>query len=106
MDALLGQLPPRARSVVRVKQAWKLAQGPTLSAMETLLRLVLMTNELPPAVLNHPVHIDERYVYPDGNYRLQRLRDHGWRVRVVTLDDLRIPKRRRELLQWLFHHLG
>lgn len=79
---------------------------------------------------NHPVLMDGKYVYPDlawpvemvaleyngrphwedgraygdENYRIQRLRDHGWQVRVV-LDDLRDPKRRRELLQWLFHHL-
>ena len=35
---LLNQLPPRAQSVVRVRQAMALVQGPTISAMETLLR--------------------------------------------------------------------
>lgn len=128
---LLNQLPPRAQSVVRVRQALKLAQGPTISAMETLLRLVLLTCGLPPMETNHPVMMDGKYVYPDlawpaemvaleyngrphwengkaygdENYRVQRLRDHGWQVRVVVLDDLRDPKRRKELLQWLFHHL-
>ena len=129
--ALLDQLPPRAQSVVRVRQALALAQGPTISAMETLLRLVVLRCGLPPMETNHPVLMDGKYVYPDlawpvemvaleyngrphwedgraygdENYRIQRLRDHGWRVRVVVLDDLRDPKRRRELLQWLFHHL-
>lgn len=128
---LLAQLPPRAQSVVRVRQALKLAQGPTISAMETLLRLVLLTCGLQRMETNHPVMMDGRCVYPDlawpaamvaleyngrphwengkaygdENYRIQRLRDHGWQVRVVVLDDLRDPKRRRELLQWLFHHL-
>lgn len=128
---LLNQLPQRAQSVVRVRQALKLAQGPTISAMETLLRLVLLTCGLPPMETNHPVMMDGKYVYPDlawpaemvaleyngrphwengkaygdENYRIQRLRDHGWQVRVVVLNDLRDPKRRRELLQWLFQHL-
>ena len=61
---------------------------------------------------NHPVLMDGTYVYPDlawpadmialehnghphwgngrvckdENYRIQRLRDHGWQVRVVVLD--------------------
>ncbi len=128
---LLDRLQPRAQSVVRVRQALALAQGPTISAMETLLRLVVLTCGLPPMETNHPVLMDGKYVYPDlawpaemvaleyngrphwedgrvygdENYRIQRLRDHGWQVRVVVLDDLRDPKRRRELLQWLFHHL-
>lgn len=128
---LLNQLPPRAQSVVRVRQAMALVQGPTISAMETLLRLVLLNCGLPPMESNFPVMMGGKYVYPDlawpedmvaleyngrphwedgkaygdENYRIQRLRDHGWQVRVVVIDDLRDPKRRRELLQWLFHHL-
>lgn len=127
----LDQLPPRAQSVVRVRQALTLSQGPTISAMETLLRLVVLRCGLPPMETNHPVMMDGKFVYPDlawpedmvaleyngrphwedgkaygdENYRIQRLRDHGWQVRVVVIDDLRDPKRRRELLQWLFHHL-
>lgn len=131
VEDTLSQLPPRAQSVVRVRRALSLAQGPTISAMETLLRLVVLRCGLPPVESNFPVMMDGKYVYPDlawpaervaleyngrphwedgktygdENYRLQRLRDHGWQVRVVVINDLRDPKRRRELLQWLFHHM-
>lgn len=129
--AYLDRLQPRARNVQRVRRALALVQGPTISAMETFLRLLVLMSGAPPVAMNHPVLVDGKYVYPDlawpaemvaleyngrphwengtvygdESYRIQRLRDHGWKVRVVVRDDLRDPKRRRELLQWLFHHL-
>lgn len=123
----LGRLPPRSRSVRRVRAALHSAQGPTLSPNETLTRLIARRHGIPRPEMNHPVavrgktfyldlawpddkvaleynggaHYENRSQYEDENHRIQLLRDAGWDVRILVWADLWHPVRRREWLEFL-----
>ena len=127
----LTQLPPRSRSVDRITRLLNQAVERTWSSAETLTRLLVLKNGFPPPLMNPLVMLDgaERFpdlawpakrtaleynsndhaldirTYRDDNYRLERFRDAGWKVRVLTWDDLRLAGRRAQWMAWLERQL-
>lgn len=128
----LALLPPRSRSACRIARLLKHAVERTWSAPETLTRLLVLKNGFPPPSMNPLVMLDGRERFPDlawvskrtaleynsndhaidtntyrdENYRLERFRDAGWKIRVLTWDDLRQPHRRAQWMGWLARQLG
>lgn len=128
----LSLLPPRSRSVCRIARLLNHAVERTWSSPETLTRLLVLKNGFPPPSMNPLVMLDgrERFpdlawvskrtaleynsndhaidtqIYRDENYRLERFRDAGWKVRVLTWDDLKNPDRRTQWMCWLARQLG
>lgn len=120
IEDCLDQLPPHALSVKAVRKALRAAQEQCWSAMETLTRMIAVHEGLPVPQMNYPVEIDGRTFYldlawpecgmaleyngkvhaeqvaqyRDEMYRLTLLRDNGWDVAVLVLDDLKLPGRR------------
>lgn len=127
----LALLPPRSRSACRIARLLSHAVERTWSSPETLTRLLVLKNGFPPPSMNPLVMLDgrERFpdlawvakrtaleynsndhaidtqIYRDENYRLERFRDAGWKVRVLTWDDLRHPARRAQWMCWLDQQL-
>lgn len=123
----LELLPPHSRSVKVVTYALRNAQAPTLSPVETLIRLLAVRHGLPRPEMNHPirvngrtfyldlawpharvgieyngeVHYRNRAQYEDEHHRLHLIRDAAWDVRVLTWSDIRDPARRRDWLDFL-----
>lgn len=120
-------LPQSSAAVRPVARALRKAQGPTWSPAETLTRLIAVRHGCPRPSMNHAiriegrtyfldlawpeakvaveynggVHYENRFQYEDENYRLQRIRDHGWGIHVLVWKDLRDPQRRRMWLERL-----
>lgn len=127
----LSLLPPRSRSVERIARLLSHAVERTWSSAETLTRLLVLKNGFPPPSMNPLVVLDGRERFPDlawtakrtaleynsnhhavdiqtyrdESYRLERFRDAGWRVRVLTWEDLKQPDRRAQWLGWLAQQL-
>ena len=51
------------------------------------------------------VHALDPVTYRSETYRSNLLRDHGWEVRNLVLDDLKFPYRRFAWLEWLRERL-
>lgn len=127
----LGRLQQRSERVRRVYEALEHAQPRTWSPMETLLRMLVAAAGFPAPVMNHPVlvvenrwfldlawpevrvaleysgdvHAVDPATYRSETYRSNLLRDHGWEVRNLVLDDLKFPYRRFAWLEWLRERL-
>lgn len=126
--AQLHRIPPGTRGKALLRQALDQAAPNVWSPMETVLRLVVIALGAPPPVHNLPVvlssgrtvfldlawgqhrkaleyngevHHRNWQQYRDEAGRLNELRDDGWDVRVVVVDDLRTPHRLRSLSHWL-----
>ena len=128
----LALLPPSSRAVREVHRALAHVQFPTWSAMETLTRMMALACGMPRPVMNFRVdtprghsildsawpehmtsveingrdHIRDHAMYKDEMYRNEVLRDMGWKLRIVSFDDLRRMDRLAEWLTWLGGHLG
>lgn len=134
-EDLLSQvtgIPPGTRGKRLLSRAVVESAGNVWSPMETVLRLVVLRWGFPLPAHNHQVvlgggrsvyldlawphrrvaieyngavHYQDRVTYADEMGRLNALRDAGWEVRVVVLEDLRDPVRRHALFNWLRAHL-
>lgn len=128
----LACLPPASRAVREVHRALADVQYPTWSAMETLTRMLALACGIPRPVMNFRVetpkghgildsawpehmtavefngrdHSQDHATYKDEMYRNEVLRDLGWKLRIVSFDDLRDMGRLAEWLTWLGGHLG
>lgn len=128
----LDRLPPTSRAVVAVRRALEHVQLPTLSPMETLLRMIVTGHGLPRPVMNHRVdtphgyslldlawpesktaleyngrvHSQDHTAYKDEMYRNEVLRDLEWNLRILVFEDLSQPIRRERWLSWLGERLG
>lgn len=125
---VVEDLPPGTRNKQLLLQSLERAAPNVWSPMESVLRLVFVQEGLPlpahnlPVVLgsgqlayldlvwekqrtaveyNGAVHYRDRQAYGDEMGRLNALRDQGWEVRIVVLEDLVDPVRRRALIAWL-----
>lgn len=128
----LALLPPASRAVREVHRALADIQYPTWSAMETLTRMLALACGIPRPIMNFRVetpkghsildsawpehmtavefngrdHSQDHATYKDEMYRNEVLRDLGWKLRIVSFDDLRVMGRLAEWLTWLGGHLG
>lgn len=128
----LTLLPPASRVVREVHRALAEVQYPTWSAMETLTRMLTLTCGMPRPIMNFRVethrghsildfawpehmtavefngrgHSLDHATYKDEMYRNEVLRDLGWKLRIVSFDDLRTMGRLAQWLTWLGRELG
>lgn len=128
----LELLPPASRAVREVHRALADIQFPTWSAMETLTRMLVLACGMPRPIMNFRVetprghsildsawpehmtavefngrdHSQDHASYKDEMYRNEVLRGLGWKLRIVSFDDLRKMDRLAEWLTWLGGHLG
>jgi len=128
----LALLPAASRAVREVHRALAEVQYPTWSAMETLTRMLALACGMPRPIMNFRVetprghsildsawpehmtavefngrgHSLDHATYKDEMYRNEVLRDLGWKLRIVSFDDLRTMDRLGQWLTWLGGHLG
>lgn len=127
LDTLLATVPSGSRGKARLRLAIERARPNARSPMETVLRLMAVAHGLPEPVYNHRVQLSNGRVvyldlawpqlkkameyngqihhqnwqqYRDEMSRFNDIRDDGWDLRLVVIDDLQVPSRLEALLRW------